>query len=154
MNQATRTEYLTKQLLKLYSYFGNNVAMDEGIMRQVETLEEDLETYTNLTTEQFEQALRNGRKESTDAFKPSIRLIVQKDTIVRYKRSFVPKTRLETRIEYKLKRDTLKMIEKVEVIKYKTRKQENKKPNLWLFIIGFGAGFVTKWLLKFSKYTL
>jgi hypothetical protein len=82
------------------------------------------------------------------------RVIVQKDTIVRYKRSFVPKTRLETRIEYKLKRDTLKMIEKVEVIKYKTRKQENKKPNLWLFIIGFGAGFVTKWLLKFSKYTL
>jgi hypothetical protein len=83
-----------------------------------------------------------------------VKVIVQKDTIVRYKRSFVPKTRLETRIEYKLKRDTLKMIEKVEVIKYKTRKQENKKPNLWLFIIGFGAGFVTKWLLKFSKYTL
>ena len=82
------------------------------------------------------------------------KVIVQKDTIVRYKRSFVPKTRLETRIEYKLKRDTLKMIEKVEVIKYKTRKQENKKPNLWLFIIGFGAGFVTKWMLKFSKYTL
>jgi ribosomal protein L21 len=82
------------------------------------------------------------------------RVLVQKDTIVRYKRSFVPKTRFETRIEYKLKRDTLKMIEKVEVIKYKTRKQENKKPNLWLFIIGFGAGFVTKWLLKFSKYTL
>lgn len=82
------------------------------------------------------------------------KVIVQKDTIIRYKRSFVPKTRLETRIEYKLKRDTLKMIEKVELIKYKTRKQENKKPNLWLFIIGFGAGFVTKWLLKFSKYTL
>ncbi len=82
------------------------------------------------------------------------KVIIQKDTIVRYKRSFVPKTRLETRIEYKLKRDTFKMIEKVEVIKYKTRKQENKKPNLWLFIIGFGAGFVTKWLLKFSKYTL
>lgn len=82
------------------------------------------------------------------------KVIVQKDTIVRYKRSFVPKTRLETRIEYKLKRDTLKMIEKVEVIKYKTRKQENKKPNLWLFIIGFGAGFITKWLLRFSKYTL
>ena len=82
------------------------------------------------------------------------KVIIQKDTIVRYKRSFVPKTRLETRIEYKLKRDTLKMIEKVEVIKYKTRKQQNKKPNLWLFIIGFGAGFVTKWLLKFSKYTL
>lgn len=82
------------------------------------------------------------------------KVIIQKDTIVRYKVSKVPLTRFQERIAYKLKRDTLKMIEKVEVIKYKTRKQENKKPNLWLFIIGFGAGFITKWLLKFSKYTL
>ena len=82
------------------------------------------------------------------------KVLVQKDTIVRYKRSFVPKTRFETRIEYKLKRDTLKMIEKVEVIKWKTDKNKNKKPNLWLFIIGFGAGFLTKWLLKFSKTPL
>ena len=82
------------------------------------------------------------------------RVIVQKDTIIRYKLSKVPKTRLETRIEYRLKRDTLKLIEKVEVVKYKTEKNKNKKPNLWLFIIGFGAGFITKWLLKFSKYPL
>jgi len=82
------------------------------------------------------------------------RVIVQKDTIIRYKVSKVPKTRLETRIEYRLKRDTLKLIEKVEVVKYKTEKNKNKKPNLWLFVIGFGAGFITKWLLKFSKYPL
>ena len=82
------------------------------------------------------------------------RVLVQKDTIVRYKRSFVPKTRLQTRIEYKLKRDTLRMIEKVEVVKYKTEKHKNKKPNLWLFIIGFVAGFAAKWLMKFAKYTL
>lgn len=82
------------------------------------------------------------------------RVIVQKDTIIRYKRSYVPKTRLQTRIEYRLKRDTLKLIEKVEVVKWKTEKNKNKKPNLWLFVIGFGAGFVTNWLLKFSKYTL
>jgi hypothetical protein len=82
------------------------------------------------------------------------RVLVQKDTIVRYKRSFVPKTRFQTRIEYKLKRDTLRMIEKVEVVKWKTEKNKNKKPNLWLFIIGFVAGFLTKWLMKFAKYTL
>lgn len=82
------------------------------------------------------------------------KVIVQKDTIIRHKRSFVPKTRFDTRIEYKLKRDTLRLIEKVEVIKYKNDKKDSKKPNLWLFVIGFGAGFVTKWLLKFSKYTL
>jgi hypothetical protein len=66
----------------------------------------------------------------------------------------VPKTRYQTRIEYKLKRDTLRMIEKVEVVKYKTEKHKNKKPNLWLFIIGFSAGFLTKWLMKYAKYTL
>ena len=82
------------------------------------------------------------------------RVLVQKDTIVRYKRSYVPQTRLQTRIEYKLKRDTLRMIEKVEVVKYKTEKHKNKKPNLWLFIIGFGVGFLAKYLMKFAKYTL
>lgn len=82
------------------------------------------------------------------------RVLVQKDTIVRYKRSYVPKTRLETRIEYKLKRDTIKMLEKVEVVKWKTERNKKKKANLWLFIIGFGAGFLTNWLLKFSKFFL
>ena len=82
------------------------------------------------------------------------KVLVQKDTIVRYKRSFVPKTRFETRIEYKLKRDTLRMIEKVEVVKWKTEKNKNKKPNLWLFIIGFVAGFAANWLMKFAKTTL
>jgi hypothetical protein len=82
------------------------------------------------------------------------KVLVQKDTIVRYKRLEVPKTRFETRIEYKLKRDTLRMIEKVEVVKWKTEKHKNTKPNLWLFIIGFVAGFAAKYLMKFAKYTL
>lgn len=82
------------------------------------------------------------------------RVLVQKDTIVRYKASKVPKTRFETRIEYKLKRDTIKMLEKVEVVKWKTEKKKNAKPNLWLFIIGFGMGFLARYLMKFAKYTL
>ena len=82
------------------------------------------------------------------------RVLVQKDTIVRYKASKVPKTRFETRIEYKLKRDTIKMLEKVQVIKWKTEKKKNAKPNLWLFIIGFGMGFLARYLMKFAKYTL
>jgi len=82
------------------------------------------------------------------------KVLVQKDTIVRYKASKVPKTRFETRIEYKLKRDTLRMIEKVEVVKWKTEKNKNRKPNLWLFIIGFVAGFAAKYLMKFAKTTL
>ena len=82
------------------------------------------------------------------------RVLVQKDTIVRYKRSYVPKTRLQTRIEYKLKRDTLRMIEKVEVVKYKTEKRKNTKPNILLLVLGFAVGMVTNWLLKNFKYPL
>jgi hypothetical protein len=58
-----------------------------------------------------------------------------KDTIIHYKRIFVPKTRYETRIEYKLKRDTLRL-EKIKVRKeYRTR----TKPfpyTLLLIVIG------------------
>lgn len=82
------------------------------------------------------------------------RVIVQKDTIIHYKASKVPKTRFQTKIEYKLKRDTIKLLQKVEVVKYKKERNNKKKPNLWLFIIGFGIGFITNWLLKFSKITL
>jgi len=82
------------------------------------------------------------------------KVLVQKDTIVHYKVSKVPLTRFQEKIRYKLKRDTLRMIEKVEVVKWKTEKNKNKKPNLWLFIIGFGMGFLTKWLMKFAKTTI
>jgi hypothetical protein len=52
--------------------------------------------------------------------------------------------------EIKMNSDSLKAEVKIK----KQEKRQSKKPNLWLFVIGFGAGFVTKWLLKFSKYTL
>ncbi len=82
------------------------------------------------------------------------RVLVQKDTIVRYKRSFVPQTRFEKRIEYKLKRDTLRMIEKVEVVKWKTEKRKNVKPNILLLVLGFVVGMITNWLLRNFKPTL
>ena len=82
------------------------------------------------------------------------RVLVQKDTIVRYKSSFVPKTRFQTRIEYKLKRDTLKMIQKVEVVKWKTEKHKNTKPNILLLVLGFAVGMVTNWMLRHYKNPL
>jgi hypothetical protein len=82
------------------------------------------------------------------------RVLVQKDTIVRYKRSYVPKTRFQTRIEYKLKRDTLRMIEKVEVVKWKTEKHKNDKPNILLLVLGFAVGIFTNYLLRHYKSPL
>ena len=59
----------------------------------------------------------------------------QKDTVVFYKNVEIPKTRLETRIEYKLKRDTIRMITRVEVHKAKADAKTNRKPNYWLLLI-------------------
>lgn len=89
MQPATRTEYLTQQLIKLYAYFGNKVELDETFTRQVETLQEEVDYYHSLTKEQFENALKIGRRESTDTFKPSIRTIVQWITtyMIRYNKS-------------------------------------------------------------------
>ena len=82
------------------------------------------------------------------------RYYTTKDTIIQYKTSYVPKTRWQTRIEYKLKRDTLRMIEKVEVVKWKTEKNKNTKPNILLLVLGFAVGMVTNWLLKNFKNPL
>ena len=59
-----------------------------------------------------------------------------KDTVIFYKNVEIPKTRLETRIEYKLKRDTIRMITRVEVQKAKADAKTNRKPNYYLLLIG------------------
>jgi hypothetical protein len=82
------------------------------------------------------------------------KVIVQKDTIVRYNVSKVPLTRFQERIRYKLTRDTLKMIEKVEVVKWKTEKHKNTKPNILLLVLGFSVGMITNWLLRNFKNPL
>lgn len=78
--------------------------------------------------------------------------ITEKDTVVIFKNHYIPKTRWEKKIEYKLKRDTIRQIEKVEVAKYKSEKRT--KANIWLFVIGFVLGLVTKYLLKYANKAL
>jgi hypothetical protein len=74
-----------------------------------------------------------------------------KDTIVRYKTSYVPKTKWQTRIEYKLKRDTIRQVQKIEVAKYKSQKE---KPVFWVLILGFVVGMGTMYLFRYSKTNL
>jgi hypothetical protein len=71
-----------------------------------------------------------------------------KDTIVRYNTSYVPQTRWQTRIEYKLKRDTIHQVQKIEVAKYKSQKE---KPVFWVLILGFVIGMGTMYLFRYSK---
>jgi hypothetical protein len=72
------------------------------------------------------------------------KVIVQKDTIVRYKVSKVPVTRFQERIQYKYKTKVLKAdVQKVKfqnkyITKYKTR---------WLFVI---LAFILGFLLRVS----
>jgi hypothetical protein len=78
------------------------------------------------------------------------RYYTTKDTIVRYNTSVVPvtKTRWQTRIEYKLKRDTIRQVQKVEVAKYKSQKE---KPIFWVLILGFVIGMGTMYLFRYSN---
>jgi hypothetical protein len=71
-----------------------------------------------------------------------------KDTIVRYKTSFVPLTKYQERIHYKLKRDTIRQVQKIEVAKYKSQKE---KPAFWVLILGFVIGMATMYLFRYSK---
>lgn len=83
------------------------------------------------------------------------KVITSKDTIVFFKNVYVPKTRFQTRIEYRYKTKILKQ----DVLKYKyiykdskeKRKevQQGKRRTNWkLFFWGFLAGFVSFLVLR------
>jgi len=80
------------------------------------------------------------------------KVIRTKDTVIFFKNIYVPKTRWQTKIEYRYKTQILKQ----DVLKYKyiykTEKKQKAKTNwmllLWGFIIGVLLSFVTRLLLK------
>ena len=80
------------------------------------------------------------------------KIITTKDTIINFKNVYVPKTRWQTKIEYRYKTQILKQ----DVLKYKyiykTEKKQKSKTNWMLLLWGFLAGvllsFVTRLLLK------
>lgn len=90
------------------------------------------------------------------------KIITSKDTIVFFKNIIIPKTRWETKIEYKYKTQIIKQ----DVLKYKyiykdskeKRKevqQEKRKTNwslfFWGFLIGFVSFFVLRIVIKLSR---
>ena len=76
------------------------------------------------------------------------RFYTTKDTIIQYRTSYVPRTRYQERIIYRLKRDTIRQVQKVEVAKYKSQKE---KPVFWVFILGFVIGMGTMYLFRYSN---
>jgi hypothetical protein len=70
------------------------------------------------------------------------KVIVQKDTIVRYKASKVPVTRFQTRIQYRYKTKYIKA--EAQKVKYQNKYITKTKVN-WLFvIIAFIVGFLVR----------
>jgi hypothetical protein len=76
------------------------------------------------------------------------KVIRTKDTIINFKNIYVPKTRWQTRIEYRYKTQLVKQ----DVLKYKyiykAEKKQKAKTNWLLFIIGFGCGIALFFILR------
>lgn len=83
------------------------------------------------------------------------KIIRERDSVVFFKNVYIPKTKWQTRIEYRYKTKLVKQ----DVLKYKyiyrdskeKRKeiqQENRKTNWKLFFIGFAVGFATFFILR------
>lgn len=89
------------------------------------------------------------------------KIIRMRDSVVFFKNVYLPKTKWQTRIEYRYKTKLVKQ----DVLKYKyiyrdskeKRKeiqQEKRKTNWKLFFIGFAVGFATFFILRiFDKLT-
>jgi len=76
------------------------------------------------------------------------KFITTKDTIIQFNNIYVPKTRWQTRIEYRYKTKILKQ----DVLKYKYIYKDGKikkaKTNWMLFVYGLIAGFLVSFVLR------
>ena len=83
------------------------------------------------------------------------KFISTKDTVIKYKNVYVPKTRIELKREYKIK---IKTIYKDRIVKKAEAKAEGKKNrpkgNLNLLFVGVGIGLLLSYLWKFAKQSL
>ena len=78
------------------------------------------------------------------------KFITTKDTIIKYNTVYVPKTRQEKRIEYKLK---IKTIYKDRIVKKAQAKATRPRPNgnLSLLFVGVAIGLLLSYLFKFAR---
>jgi len=84
------------------------------------------------------------------------------DTVVQWKTEYVPKTRLDKRIEYRIKIKTIykdRIVEKAkaraEGQKAKTEVKKNRpKGNLNLLFVGVGIGLLLSFLWKYAKQAI
>jgi len=78
------------------------------------------------------------------------KFITTKDTIIKYKTTYVPRTRYQERLAYKLKVKTIYKDRIVEKAKAKAS-QPRPRGNLSLLFVGVGIGLLLSYLFKFAK---
>ena len=78
------------------------------------------------------------------------KFITTKDTIIKYNTVYVPKTRLEKKIEYKLKVKTIYKDRIVEKAQAKATRPRTRG-NLSLLFVGVGIGLLLSYLFKFAR---
>jgi hypothetical protein len=84
------------------------------------------------------------------------------DTIVQWKTEYVPKTRLDKKIEYRIKVKTIykdRIVEKAQARaegqKAKSEaKSKRPKGNLNLLFVGVGIGLLLSYLWKYARQTI
>ena len=83
------------------------------------------------------------------------KFISTKDTVIKYKNVYVPKTRIQLKREYKLKVKTIYKDRIVEKSKAKADGQKNRpKGKLNLLFVGVGIGLLLSYLWKYAKKSL
>ena len=78
------------------------------------------------------------------------KFITTKDTIIKYRTTYVPRTRYQERLAYKLKVKTIYKDRIVEKAKAKAS-QPRPRGNLSLLFVGVGIGLLLSYLFKFAR---
>ena len=78
------------------------------------------------------------------------KFITTKDTIIKYKSVYVPKTKIELKREYKLKIKTIYKDRIVEKAKAKATRPRTRG-NFSLLFVGVGIGLLLSYLFKFVR---
>ena len=76
------------------------------------------------------------------------RIITTKDTIIKYNKVYIPKTKWQVKTELKFQRDTIRIKEKTKQAEAKAEIKSKKRPNLNFLFIGMFVGFALSYLLR------
>ncbi len=76
------------------------------------------------------------------------KIITSKDTIIKYNKVYVPKTKWQVKTELKFQRDTIRIKEKTKQAEAKAEAKSKIRPNLNFLFIGIFIGFALYYLLQ------